>query len=105
MLTAKREGIIGAVAQLLTVPVEYETAIETALGAAQQFLVAESDESAAAAIDWLRNTGGGRATFLPLNTIRPQAPSPKEREVAKAGRIVGWASELAQYPKPIAPRR
>ncbi|HHV08426.1 MAG TPA: chromosome segregation protein SMC [Firmicutes bacterium] len=103
VLTAKRGGIIGAVAQLLTVPVEYETAIETALGAAQQFLVAESDESAAAAIDWLRNTGGGRATFLPLNTIRPQAPSPKEREVAKAGRIVGWASELAQYPKAIAP--
>ncbi|MGI6129001.1 MAG: chromosome segregation protein SMC [bacterium] len=97
VLSAGRVGIIGAVAQLLVVPSDYEIAIETALGAAQQFLVATDDRAAAATIDWLRQTGKGRATFLPLNTIQPQTPSRKEMELAGNDNIVGWASELVQY--------
>lgn len=103
VLTAKRPGILGAVAQLLTVSGEHENAIATALGAAQQFLIADSDETAAQAINWLRNTGGGRATFLPLNTIRPQIPSTKEDELAAMDGVVGWADELVQYSAAMAP--
>ena len=87
----------------MVVPAEYEIAIETALGTAQQFLVADSDEAAAAAIDWLRSTGGGRATFLPLNTIRPWTRSVQEQELVKLKGAVGWADELVQFPAAVAP--
>lgn len=103
VLTARCPGIVGAVAQLMVVPAEYEIAIETALGTAQQFLVADSDEAAAAAIDWLRSTGGGRATFLPLNTIRPWTRSVQEQELVKLKGAVGWADELVQFPAAVAP--
>lgn len=102
VLSAGRTGILGAVAQLLVVPSDYETAIDVALGASQQFLVATDDQSAAAAIDWLRQTGQGRATFLPLNTIRPQIPSLKEQELIKKDNVVGWAADLVQYPPSVA---
>ena len=88
----KLKGVCGPVSRVLSVPSEYAVAIETALGAAMQNIVMESDEDAKQAIRYLKSTDGGRATFLPLNTI-------KSRELRENGLedcygFVGVASDL-----------
>ena len=64
-------GIIGPVSGILTVEKGYETAIETALGAALQNIVVDGEAAAKAAIAFLRDEKAGRATFLPLDTVQP----------------------------------
>ena len=66
----KLKGIYGPVSRVVSVPKQYATAIEIALGAAMQHIVVDSDEDAKQAIRYLKATDGGRATFLPLNTIK-----------------------------------
>ena len=68
----KVHGICGPVSRVISVPKEYGVAIETALGAAMQNIVTETDEEAKQAIRYLKSVDGGRATFLPLNTIKPR---------------------------------
>ncbi len=63
-------GVYGTVAQLITVQPQYGTAIETALGGALQNLVVENEDAAKRCIRYLKEMRGGRATFLPLTTIR-----------------------------------
>ncbi len=63
-------GVYGTVAQLITVQPQYGTAIETALGGALQNLVVENEDAAKRCIRYLKEIRGGRATFLPLTTIR-----------------------------------
>ncbi len=64
-------GIIGPVSTILTVKPGYEVAIETALGYALQNIVVENETAAKAAMAFLREERAGRATFLPLDTVRP----------------------------------
>ena len=59
----------GALAQLLTSP-SAETAIDMALGAAQQNIVTEDEDTAKTLIEYLRQNRLGRATFLPMTTVR-----------------------------------
>ena len=66
----KVHGICGPVSRVISVPKEYGVAIETALGSAMQNIVTETDEDAKRAIRYLKSVDGGRATFLPLNTIK-----------------------------------
>lgn len=68
----KLHGIFGPVSRVISVPGDYAVAIEIALGAAMQNIVVASDEDAKQAIRYLKSTDGGRATFLPLNTIKPR---------------------------------
>lgn len=73
MKEAKRgalRGIHGPLSQLITVKDKYSVAIETALGAAIQNIVTDSENDAKRAISYLRDIRGGRATFLPLTAIR-----------------------------------
>lgn len=63
-------GIIGSVAQLVTVPSEYTVAVETALGAALQNVVTENEDAAKRAIRMLKDMNAGRATFLPLTSVK-----------------------------------
>jgi chromosome segregation protein len=64
------EGIYGAVAALIEVPREYVAAIGTALGQAQQNIVAADEDAAKRAIEYLKRTSGGRATFMPLTSVK-----------------------------------
>lgn len=64
-------GIIGPVASILSVKPGYEVAVETALGFALQNVVVENETAAKAAMALLRDDRAGRATFLPLDTMRP----------------------------------
>ena len=65
------KGVHGPVAGLLHVPDRYAVAIEIALGGAMQNLVVDREEDGRDAINWLKRRDGGRATFLPMNAIRP----------------------------------
>ena len=70
IMKSKLPGINGVVAELIEVPRGYETAIETALGAALQNIVCEDDRSAQNAINLLKNNKAGRLTFLPIQSMR-----------------------------------
>ncbi len=64
-------GIIGTVASLITIESGYEVAIETALGASMQNIVVSDERAAKDAIAYLKEKKQGRATFLPIDTIKP----------------------------------
>jgi chromosome segregation protein len=86
-------GLCGAFATIIQTPPELDRAIETALGAQMQDVVAERWEDAQAAIEWLKRSRAGRATFLPLDTLRP----PSLLEIPRSPGIVGGAAELVKY--------
>lgn len=65
-------GIHGPVSRIIKVPAKYSVAIETALGAAMQNIVTTNEEDAKNAIRALKENKGGRATFLPIGTIKPR---------------------------------
>ena len=63
-------GVHGVLGSLIQVNRAYTTAVETALGAAMQNIVVDNEGSAKAGIAWLKKTGAGRATFLPLTSVK-----------------------------------
>lgn len=63
-------GVFGPVSHIISVPDKYSVAVEAALGAALQNIVVGSEEDAKRAINYLKQSKGGRATFLPLTAIR-----------------------------------
>lgn len=92
------KGIHGAVAELVVVPQQYETALEVALGGALQNVVVENEAAGRAAITHLKQHNAGRATFLPLDVIRPRSlAADDKRQLAKESGVIGIASELVSY--------
>lgn len=89
-------GVKGVLAQLMTVPQAYETAIDMALGAAQQNIVTDTEETAKELINYLRQNRLGRATFLPMSAIRGKTLYGNERNALKLSGCLGVASELVQ---------
>lgn len=85
-------GIHGPVSSLMEVSEEYVTAVETALGAAGNNLVVDSPQVGREAIQYLKRKEGGRATFLPLDTIRPA--SLQERGIENMTGFCGIADTL-----------
>ena len=88
-------GIHGPVSRLINVPSKFATAIETALGAAAQNIVVSSEEDAKRAITYLKNNNAGRATFLPLTSIKSNPL--RENGIEDSIGFVGIASELVSY--------
>lgn len=87
-------GVKGVLAQLIQVPARYETAIDMALGAAQQNIVTDNEETAKALIDYLRQNRLGRATFLPISAIRGKTLQEREKQALRMPGCIGVASEL-----------
>ncbi len=87
-------GIKGSIAQLLKVEQKYSTAIETALGAAMQNIVVTDEACAKAAIAYLKNNNVGRATFLPMTSVKGSVLA--ERGIEECDGYVGIASELVE---------
>ena len=98
-----RSGIVGVVAELFQVQASYVVAIETALGGAMQNLVTRDVNTAKQAIEFLKRTKEGRATFLPLDTIRPTALRNDEAALVKLPGIIGVAAELVQCKEELLP--
>ena len=95
LMNAGRRGIIGTVSDIIEVPQGLETAVETALGSALQNIVCEDDSSATDAIDWLKKTGSGRATFLPVRSIRADRLRVSD-DVKNSAGYVGVASSMVR---------
>ena len=86
--------IRGPISQLISVPEKYETAMDMVLGNTQQHIVTEDEETAKELIEFLRERNMGRATFLPMTTIRPRLLTPQEQEVLTMPGCLGVASDL-----------
>lgn len=85
-------GIHGPVSRLIKVPTDYAVAIETALGGAMQNIITGNEEDAKRAIRTLKENKGGRATFLPIATIKPRYLN--ENGIDSCFGFVGVASDL-----------
>lgn len=92
------KGVRGAVAELVKVPQELETAMETALGAALQHIVMDNELTAREAIGFLKKRQLGRATFLPLDVIKGRYISESDkRSIVSAEGFVGIGAELVSF--------
>ena len=90
----KLPGIHGPVSRLIRTDNEYTVAVEIALGAAMQQIVVDREADGKAAISYLKRTGGGRATFLPLSSIQGRAL--QENGLENCRGFVGIASDLVK---------
>lgn len=91
-------GVHGAVAELIQVPEKLELAVETALGAAMQHIVMENEAVSRQAIAFLKQRQLGRATFLPLDVIRPrQMSAADKRTMEEAEGFIGIGAELVGH--------
>ncbi|CAM4418927.1 chromosome segregation protein SMC [Paenibacillus typhae] len=91
-------GVHGAVAELISVPERLEMAVETALGASVQHVVMENEAVSRQAIAFLKQRQLGRATFLPLDVIRPRQITGSDRSMIEgADGFVGIGAELVGF--------
>ena len=90
-------GIHGVVADIIITSKDYELAIETALGGRIQNIVIDSENTAKILIEYLKKNKYGRATFLPLTSVRNSTFSNKE--FLKEKGVIGIASDLVEYDK------
>jgi len=100
LLQARRtpnSGVHGVVADLIHVPARLERALDMVLGGALQNIVVDRDEDAKRMIEYLRANRFGRATFLPISSVRGRTLSPQERQVLTMPGCVGVASELIEF--------
>ncbi len=87
------KGIIGVVADIIHVSKEYEIAIETALGGSISNIVTDNEQTAKSMIQFLKKNRFGRATFLPLTSIRGRRADNADRICGEEG-VIGLASDL-----------
>lgn len=92
------DKMIGIIGDLIRVPREYETAIEIALGQSIHNIVTRTENDAKDLIDYLKSEKKGRATFLPVSTIKSRILEESQTKAAKAGKgFVGIASDLISH--------
>lgn len=97
------QGIEGAIAELIHVPKQYETAIETALGGAMQHIVVQNEENARTAIQFLKQKSFGRATFLPLSIIKGKYLASSQLTLLSGNSAyIGTAADLIQFDQKYA---
>ena len=89
-------GILGVVAEIIHVKDKYETAMETALGGNIRNIVTEDEATAKRMIEFLKKKRYGRATFLPLTSVKPRKAE-KEREALSEPGVLGLACDLVDY--------
>ena len=94
-------GVHGPVSRLIDVDNEYTVAIETALGNVMQNLVVDSEETAKAAINMMKREDAGKATFLPLSTIKPNRLN--EPQLKNCEGYIGLGCELVSCDEKYRP--
>jgi chromosome segregation protein len=96
--SGRLKGEYTLVADALRVPAHLDTAIEIALGASLQDVITDTEFEAKAAIAFLNETRGGRATFLPLNALRDQeVPDGLRMAARQFSGVLGSAADLVDY--------
>lgn len=97
VLKERGPGVLGAVAELIRVLPSYEAAIETALGQTQQHIVVETDVVGRREIDRLRKANAGRATFVPMTSVKERyVPSEVAHRLESLDGFVGIAADLVE---------
>ena len=92
-----QKRICGTVADVIKTDQKYESAIETALGAAMQNVVVPKMDDGRYLIEYLARTGGGRATFFPVESMKPRNNTREiERALDERG-VVGLATDLVKF--------
>lgn len=97
-----KDSFVGVVANLMTVPNEYKVAIEMALGGAVQNIVTTDESKAQSIIEYLKQNNFGRATFLPITSLKPRSISAYISDVKKQKGFLGIASELVSFDKSLS---
>ncbi len=92
-----RQKIVGVVAELIHVPEEYEVAVGTALGGAQQNLVSRTGRDAKYIIETLRRKEFGRCTILPLDLLSENGVREKDRHFLQEKGVIGLACDLIRW--------
>ncbi len=87
----------GALADIVTTDQRYETAIETAISGAMQNIVTPTADDAKYLIEYLKRTGGGVVTFLPVKSMRPRPDSREIQRALSERGAMGLATELVKY--------
>jgi len=98
-----KSKIVGVLANLISVPQDYQVAIEMALGNAVQNIVTQSDEYAKYLIRYLKQKDYGRVTFLPINSVKTRSIDSRFANYLKDPSVCGVADGLISYDKSIAP--
>ncbi len=89
----KNRGIVGVVADIIQTEKKYETAVETALGGSIQNIVTKDEDTAKAMIRYLKENRFGRATFLPLTSIKARGREDNRKALNEPG-VIAMASDL-----------
>lgn len=97
--TSKWKGVYGALGELISVNKEYETAIEIALGASINNVITSNEQDAKAAIEYLKSTKGGRATFLPISSIKAKTFGNEIKNLFSEKGFLGIANDFITYDK------
>ncbi|MDD5945752.1 MAG: chromosome segregation protein SMC [Clostridia bacterium] len=93
------KGVRGAVAQLFKTDEKYEIAVETALGGSAQSIVVDSENDAKTAVAYLKENKLGRATFLPIATVRGKTLGDEKERLLKEKGVIAAACDLVRYDK------
>lgn len=86
-------GICGTVADLFSVEERYQTLIETALGGNYQNVITETEDTAKRLVEYLKENKAGRATFLPLDSLKASGGITDEKILREEG-VIGTADQL-----------
>ena len=89
--------MVGVLASQIKVPEKFETAIEVALGNAVQNIITFDENGAKDLINFLKQNSLGRATFLPISSMKPRRISPEDRRAILVNGSFGVASEIISY--------
>lgn len=90
-----KKGVHGVIANLISVPKEYETAIEMCLGQSMQNIVTDTEEDAKKLVEHLRKFNLGRASFLPITSVKGK----KLDKIKSEKGVIGIASDLVKFDK------
>ena len=91
------KGVKGVLANLISVPEKYQTAIETVLGATLQNIVTDTEEDAKKLIEYLRQNSLGRASFLPISSVKGKKVDRLIKNNLEG--VIGIASDLIKTDK------
>ncbi len=95
--------IVGVVAKLMKVPEKLETAIEMSLGASVQNIVTKNEDDAKYIVNYLKQNRFGRATFLPISSVKERSIPDFVRSKLNSKGVLGIANELITYDKKLEP--
>ena len=95
------KGNCGVIGEMISVKAEHVTAVEMALGGSVQSIVTDDENDAKKLIEYLKENKLGRATFLPITSVKPRYFNDREKKLMEIDGFIGMAADLVKYDKKI----